>query len=168
MGIKKEGNGEKNNFSKTLTTKNSKRTFKSVDAKSAKKKEDEEKKKEREEKMKEDKEKKEKAKKEREEKAKEEKEKREKALEDVIREQIEHEQNFENLQPPNLDYHEVDPEFMHSFISDEELFCGSGHNLIGKWAHNENRGGRPYNPPEGWIGFGLNVINKYDNEIISG
>ena len=97
-------------------------------------------------------------------KAKEEKEKREKALEDVIREQIEHEQNFENLQPPNLDYHEVDPEFMHSFISDEELFCGSGHNLIGKWAHNENRGGRPYNPPEGWIGFGLNVINKYDNE----
>ena len=22
---------------------------------------------------------------------------------------------------------------------------------------------RTYNPPDGWIGFGLNVINKYDN-----
>ena len=52
---------------------------------------------------------------------------------------------------------------MEYFISDKELFCGSGHNLTGKWAHGESRGGRPYNPPDGWIGFGLNVINKYDN-----
>ena len=49
------------------------------------------------------------------------------------------------------------------FISDTSLFCGRGHNLIGKWAHGESRGGRTYNPPDGWIGFGLNVINKYDN-----
>jgi len=85
-------------------------------------------------------------------------------LNDVAKEQLAQKQNFENLQPPqNINYDEVDPEFMHSFISDKELFCGSGHNLTGKWAHGESRGGRPYNPPDGWIGFGLNVINKYDN-----
>ena len=81
-------------------------------------------------------------------------------LNDVAKEQLAQKQNFENLQPPqNINYDEVDPEFMHSFISDKELFCGSGHNLTGKWAHGESRGGRPYNPPDGWIGFGLNVIN---------
>ena len=70
-------------------------------------------------------------------------------------------QNYDQLQPPqNINYDEVDPSFMETFISDKTLFCGSGHNLTGKWAHNENRGGRPYNPPDGWIGFGLNVINK--------
>ena len=86
------------------------------------------------------------------------------SLSEVIKEQIAQKQNFENLQPPpNLDYNEVDPDFMHKFISDRELFCGYAHNLTGIWAHGENRGGRQYNPPDGWIGFGLNVINKYDN-----
>ena len=86
------------------------------------------------------------------------------ALALVIKEQETQKQNFENLQPPqNIDYNEIDPEWMHLFISDKELFCGYAHNLTGKWAHGENRGGRPYNPPDGWIGFGLNVLNKYDN-----
>ena len=86
------------------------------------------------------------------------------ALALVIKEQETQEQSFENLQPPqNIDYNEIDPEWMHLFISDKELFCGYAHNLTGKWAHGENRGGRPYNPPDGWIGFGLNVLNKYDN-----
>ena len=86
------------------------------------------------------------------------------ALTDVVKEQQAQKQNFENLQPPqNLNYDEVDPEFMNTFISDTTLFCGRGHNLIGKWAHGESRGGRTYIPPDGWIGFGLNVINKYDN-----
>ena len=86
------------------------------------------------------------------------------ALALVIKEQEAQEQNFENLQPPqNIDYNEIDPEWMHLFISDKELFCGYAHNLTGKWAHGENRGGRPYTPPDGWIGFGLNVLNKYDN-----
>ena len=86
------------------------------------------------------------------------------ALALVIKEQETQKQNFENLQPPqNIDYNEIDPEWMHLFISDKELFCGYAHNLTGKWAHGENRGGRPYTPPDGWIGFGLNVLNKYDN-----
>ena len=86
------------------------------------------------------------------------------ALALVIKEQEAQKQNFENLQPPqNIDYNEIDPEWMHLFISDKELFCGYAHNLTGKWARGENRGGRPYNPPDGWIGFGLNVLNKYDN-----
>ena len=97
-------------------------------------------------------------------KEREESEKMSLAISDVVKEQLTQMQNFEQLQPPqNLNYDEVDPEFINSFISDKELFCGRGHNLIGKWAHGENRGGRPYNPPDGWIGFGLNVINKYDN-----
>ena len=67
------------------------------------------------------------------------------ALALVIKEQEAQEQNFENLQPPqNIDYNEIDPEWMHLFISDKELFCGYAHNLTGKWAHGENRGGRPY------------------------
>ena len=73
-------------------------------------------------------------------------------------------QRFEQYPfPNNTNYNEVDPEFMHTFISDKTLFCGSGHNLEGKWAHGKNRGGRSYNPPDGWIGFGLNVLNKYDD-----
>ena len=99
-----------------------------------------------------------------EEKESEEQKKMNEALSDVVKEQLAQKQNFENLQPPqNLNYDEVDPEFINTFISDTTLFCGRGHNLIGKWAHGESRGGRTYNPPEGWIGFGLNVINKYDN-----
>ena len=43
------------------------------------------------------------------------------------------------------------------------LLSGFGNNIEGKWAHGENRGGRPYNPPDGWIGYGLNVLSKYDN-----
>ena len=86
------------------------------------------------------------------------------ALNEVAKEELIQKQKFENYQPPeNQTFEEVDPTFMHSFISDRELFDGNGHNLIGKWAHGENRGGRPYNPPDGWIGFGLNVIGKYDN-----
>jgi hypothetical protein len=97
-------------------------------------------------------------------KEREEEEKRIIALSDVVKEQEEQKRKYEELQiPQNLNYDEVDPEFIDSFISDKELFCGRGHNLTGKWAHGENRGGRPYKPPDGWIGFGLNVINKYDN-----
>ena len=97
-------------------------------------------------------------------KEREEREKVNAAISDIIKEQIAQQQNYDQLQiPQNINYDEVDPTFMETFISDKELFCGSGHNLTGKWAHNENRGGRPYNPPDGWIGFGLNVVNKYDN-----
>ena len=88
-------------------------------------------------------------------------------LNDVAKEQLAQKQNFENLQPPqNLNYVEVDPTFLEEMNSDQELmelFCGRGHKIDGKWAHGENRGGKPYNPPDGWIGFGLNVLNKYDN-----
>ncbi len=52
---------------------------------------------------------------------------------------------------------------MYSFISDQTLFDGNGHNLTGKWAQGEKRGGYDYIPPNGWIGFGLKVIGKYDN-----
>ena len=89
------------------------------------------------------------------------------ALNDVVKETIEQRQKYENQQNQNQNnnhtFEEVDPTFMHSFISDRDLFDGNGHNLMGNWAHGENRGGRVYNPPNGWIGFGLNVLGKYDN-----
>ena len=36
-------------------------------------------------------------------------------------------------------------------------------NRISGWGKNELRGNKPYNGPEGWIGIGLKVLNKYDN-----
>ena len=36
-------------------------------------------------------------------------------------------------------------------------------NRIDGWGINEERGNRPYNPPLGWIGIGLKVLDKYDN-----
>ena len=37
-----------------------------------------------------------------------------------------------------------------------------GNNVDG-WAVSEKRGGKPYNSPIGWIGIGLKVIDKYNN-----
>ena len=36
-------------------------------------------------------------------------------------------------------------------------------NRVDGWGINESRGGKPYNPPLGWIGIGLNVLDKYEN-----
>ena len=34
---------------------------------------------------------------------------------------------------------------------------------IGLWSSGEKRGGMDYFPPQGWIAYGINVTNKYDN-----
>ena len=39
-----------------------------------------------------------------------------------------------------------------------------GNNCDGGWGKGEKRGGEPYIPPEGWIGYGLKVLDKYDLE----
>ena len=31
------------------------------------------------------------------------------------------------------------------------------------WGNNEIRGGKPYYPPNEWVGFGLNVADRFDN-----
>ena len=36
-------------------------------------------------------------------------------------------------------------------------------NRIDGWGVDEERGNKPYNPPLGWTGIGLNVLDKYDN-----
>ena len=36
-------------------------------------------------------------------------------------------------------------------------------NRVDGWGINEKRGGKPYDPPIGWKGIGLRVIDKYDN-----
>ena len=33
-----------------------------------------------------------------------------------------------------------------------------------RWSQGGERGGKPYYPPEGWIGLGINVWNRYDNQ----
>ena len=40
-----------------------------------------------------------------------------------------------------------------------------GNNYEGGWSIGEKRGGEKYNPPIGWIGYGLKVLDKYDNNI---
>jgi hypothetical protein len=43
-----------------------------------------------------------------------------------------------------------------------ELLDSRGDNKNQGWGYNEMRGGRPYYPPKGWIGYGLKVLGKYD------
>jgi hypothetical protein len=44
-----------------------------------------------------------------------------------------------------------------------ELLDSKGNNTNQGWGVGEKRGGRPYYPPQGWIGYGLKVLGKYDN-----
>ena len=65
---------------------------------------------------------------------------------------------------PDLMSNDLTTEIITEFLNLEpELLNGFGNKFKGNWAKNEFRGGIRYNPPIGWIGFGLNVINKYDN-----
>ena len=45
-----------------------------------------------------------------------------------------------------------------------QKFLDKRGNRVSGWGENEYRGGRKYNPPLGWIGIGLNVLNKYEND----
>ena len=38
-------------------------------------------------------------------------------------------------------------------------------NRVSGWGVNEKRGNRRYNPPLGWIGIGLNVMDNYGDNI---
>ena len=44
----------------------------------------------------------------------------------------------------------------------KKMFCSKGNRNKG-WGVGEKRGGYPYKPPLGWIGFGLNVLDHYDD-----
>ena len=43
-----------------------------------------------------------------------------------------------------------------------ELLDSQGNNLNQGWGYGEQRGGKPYYPPKGWLGYGLRVLKKYD------
>ena len=48
----------------------------------------------------------------------------------------------------------------------ESMLDYRGNNDDGGWAgEGEQRGGEDYIPPKGWIGYGLKVLNKYENNI---
>ena len=46
---------------------------------------------------------------------------------------------------------------LNPFMLDER-----GNNCDGGWGFNEIRGNHPYYPPEGWVGYGLRVIDRFD------
>ena len=88
------------------------------------------------------------------------------ALLDVIQEPNPPQQNQNNNQDQNnpiLPSDLVSEVIVNVMNLNPDLLSGLGNNLLGEWAQGENRGGRPYKPPNGWIGYGLNVLNKYDN-----
>jgi len=89
------------------------------------------------------------------------------ALLDVIQEP-----NPPNPPPPQNNQNQNNPILPSDLVSEviadvinlnPDLLSGLGNNITGEWAQGEQRGGRPYNPPNGWIGYGLNVLNKYDD-----
>ena len=91
------------------------------------------------------------------------------ALLDVIQEPNPPDQNQNNNQNQNNQNNPILPSELVSEVIvnvmnlNPDLLSGLGNNLLGEWAQGENRGGRPYQPPNGWIGYGLNVLSKYDN-----
>ena len=56
---------------------------------------------------------------------------------------------------------------IHTFINEEitldNSFLDNRGNRIEGWAEEEKRGGYKYYPPLEWIGFGINIYDKYDN-----
>ena len=87
---------------------------------------------------------------------------------DILREpniQAKNDQEIiEQFSAPELLSNDLTTEIITEFLNlDPTLLNGFGNKLNGNWARNEMRGGLNYNPPIGWVGFGLNVINKYDD-----
>ena len=75
------------------------------------------------------------------------------------------EEIIQQFSSPELLSNDLTTEIMTEFLSlDPDLLNGFGNKFDGKWARREKRGGFDYIPPIGWVGFGLNVINKYDNK----
>ena len=87
---------------------------------------------------------------------------------------------FDNLKPEELkqilsndefeelkNLKEIDSDLiMGSFKITRKLLDSRGNRVSG-WAKGEKRGGKEYYPPIGWKGFGLKVLDKYeDNEWI--
>ena len=48
-------------------------------------------------------------------------------------------------------------------ILNPDMLESRGNNDDKGWGYNEKRGGRIYYPPIGWVGYGLNIADKYDN-----
>ena len=48
----------------------------------------------------------------------------------------------------------------------KSMLDSRGNNADGGWGKGEKRGGEEYIPPEGWIGYGLKVLDRYDSEKI--
>ena len=51
---------------------------------------------------------------------------------------------------------------LESIILNKNIF-DSHYNKNSNWSQGATRGGLPYDPPLGWSGYGLNVLNKYEN-----
>ena len=77
---------------------------------------------------------------------------------DELREKFKDEKELINLK-------EVQNDLLYTGIKLKQSILDSrGNNCDGGWGQNEKRGGEVYIPPEGWIGYGLKVLDKYDLE----
>lgn len=71
--------------------------------------------------------------------------------------------NFQELKIIKLIYSDI----LKGCCLREDQLDYRGNRLSG-WAENEIRGNKPYYPPIGWIGFGLKVKGKYENDLWMG
>ena len=74
-------------------------------------------------------------------------------------EKFKNDNDFPDLQ--NLKYIQQDVILSGCKLSKGQLDARG--NRVDGWGINEKRGGKPYDPPIGWKGIGLRVIDKYDN-----
>lgn len=73
-------------------------------------------------------------------------------------------QNIFAQHAPNLNHlMGIDSQLvLDGILLNPQLLDERGNNLNQGWGRGEKRGGRPYNPPLGWKGYGLRVYGKYD------
>ena len=74
-------------------------------------------------------------------------------------EKFKNDNDFPDLQ--NLKYIQQDVILSGCKLSKGQLDARG--NRVDGWGINEKRGGKPYDPPIGWKGIGLRVVDKYDN-----
>ena len=60
------------------------------------------------------------------------------------------------------DFNNISVNQLQSIFSTYAPLDSRGDNKNQGWGYNEMRGGRPYYPPKGWVGYGLRVLGKYD------
>ena len=91
----------------------------------------------------------------------------------IIKQPIFKEYSKEDLLEKIINDPDYNNELLYLYIKKNILLSGCklnqymleprANNQRGGWGDNEIRGGKPYYPPHGWVGYGLNVADRFDN-----